>query len=336
MRIGLAYDLKTAVPLAGGGHPDDVLEEYDNPETVEGIENVLKQEGHTPIRLGGGREFLANITSQKVDFVFNVSEGLGNYRSREAQVPSVLEMLNVPYTGADPQCLAVCLDKPLTKKLVVMEGIPTAKWRVIESADDLKSANWGDLRFPAFVKPSNDGSSKGVRFRSRVERPDELAGIVQDVLRDYRQPVMIEEFVEGHEVTVGVVGNSPPKLVGIMRIVPRKNQRNFIYSLEVKRDWENLVDYECPAKLDEATLKRIEEVSLKAFRTLGCRDFARIDFRVKADGTPCFLEINPLAGLNPRSSDLPIMARKVGWTYESLISAILNAALRRYPQCIRA
>lgn len=336
MRIGLAYDLKSAVTLAHEGHPEDALEEYDSPETVERIANALQKEGHTILRLAGGREFLENILKERVDFVFNISEGRGNYRSREAQVPSVLEMLDIPYTGADPQCLAVCLDKPLTKKLVALEGITTPRWRVIHDPNDLRAASWQDFPFPAFVKPASEGSSKGVRLRSRVEHPADLAGIVGEVLSNYRQPVMVEEFIEGHEITAGIVGNAPPRLVGIMRVVPRKESRRFVYSLEVKRDWENLVDYECPAALSTETLRRIETASLKAFSALGCRDFARIDFRVSPDGTPYFLEINPLAGLNPNSSDLPIMARKMGWTYDALVLAVFHAALGRCPPCVHA
>jgi D-alanine-D-alanine ligase len=134
-------------------------------------------------------------------------------------------------------------------------------------------------------------------------------------------------------VTVGVVGNYPPKILGIMRILPKQRQENFIYCLEVKRDWVNQVEYECPAQLQKSVLQKIEAASLKIFQVLGCRDFSRIDFKIGKDGEPYFLEINPLAGLNPRSGDLPIMAGKMGWTHQKLISAILVSALERYPQC---
>ncbi len=146
---------------------------------------------------------------------------------------------------------------------------------------------------------------------------------------------MVEEFIIGDEVTIGIVGNSPPTVLGIMRIVPKKKSDYFVYSLEVKRDWENLVDYECPAQLEPAILQKITDSSLKAFEVLSCRDLARLDFRLSHDGTPYFMEINPLPGLNPKSGDLVIMAKKMGWTYPNLISAILGAALERYPQCIR-
>ncbi len=339
MRIGLAYDLKEEVVSSQGqlckAAPDDALEEYDSPETVEGLTRAIQARGYAVIGLGGGRNFLNNVLKEEVDLVFNISEGLGSYRSREAQVPSVLEMLGIPYSGSDPQCLAVCLDKILTKQLVSFAGIATPRWVAISTLSQLDSFDWNQIPFPAFVKPAYEGSSKGVRIRSRVEDPVQLREVVSSVLTAYHQTVMVEQFIAGEEITVGVVGNSPPMLVGIMRVVPKKKSPDFVYSLEIKRDWENQVDYECPACLPLPVLDLIAEYSLKVFDILGCRDFGRIDFRVSADGTPYFLEINPLAGLNPKSSDLPIMARKVGWTYDSLVAAVLDAAIQRYPECVR-
>lgn len=333
MKIGLAYDLREAVPVRQR-QPEDALEEYDSRETVGGIAAALESQGHSVIRLGGGRDFLVNIQKEKVDLVFNIAEGLGNYRSREAQVPGVLEMLDIPYTGSDPQCLAVCLDKPLTKKLVAAADVATPKWQVVSSAVQVREIDWDGFPFPAFLKPVHEGSSKGIRSGSRVENRAQLAKAIPALVERYQQPVMVEEFITGDEVTVGVVGNSPPRVLGMMRVVPRSMKGYFVYSLEVKRDWERLVEYECPAQLEAGVLQRIADSSLKAFQVLGCRDIARIDFRVSRDGTPYFLEINPMPGLNPSSGDIVIMARKMGWRYESLLSAIIEAALERYPRCV--
>lgn len=332
MKIGLAYDLKEDFRISQS-QAEDALEEYDSRETVEAIAAALTARGHSVVKLGGGRTFLTNIQRESVDLVFNIAEGRGTGRSREAQVPCILEMLDIPYSGSDPQCLAICLDKPLTKKLVAMAGLPTPKWQMVTSREQLDIIDWDDFPFPAFLKPAYEGSSKGIRLGSRVRSIKELAEAVGALLERYQQPVMVEEFIAGDEVTVGLVGNSPPKVLGIMRIVPKKKEGHFIYSLEVKRDWERLVDYECPAELKRKTIQEITDVSLQTFATLGCRDFARLDFRVSQDGTPYFLEINPLPGLNPKSSDLVIMARKMGWQYEELISAVLDAALEKYPQC---
>jgi D-alanine-D-alanine ligase len=329
MRIGLSYDLKDKVPEPQG-KPEDALEEYDSMETVDAIARAIEAQHHSVVKLGGGREFLENVLGQKADLVFNVAEGLGNYRSREAQVPSVLEMLGIPYSGSDPLCLAVSLDKPLTKRLVSFSGVATPRWQVVSDTRQLKEVEWSQFPFPAFAKPAHEGSSKGIRITSRLENSQQIVEAVAELLGYYRQPVMVEEFINGEEITVGLVGNSPPKVVGIMRVVPRKKADYFVYSLEMKRDWESLLTYECPALLGKGVLQDIADSSLRAFEALGCRDFARMDFRISPEGTPYFLEINPLPGLNPKSGDLPIMAGKMGWTHEALISAILNAALQRY------
>src|SRR4030043_356368 len=167
MRIGISYDLKIAV--TEHHKVDDALEEYDSPETLEVISGALETKGHRIVRLGGGVQFLDNIRREKADFVFNISEGRGNYRSREAQVPSVLEMLEIPYPGSDPQTLAVCLDKPVTKKLVAAEGIPTPKWLLISDEEELGGVNWVGFPFPAIVKPAYEGSSKGIRLTSLAD-----------------------------------------------------------------------------------------------------------------------------------------------------------------------
>ncbi len=334
MKIGLAYDLKEAV-VSASSCPEDALEEYDSPETVAAIAAALENLGHPVVKLGGGKEFITSILQNNVDFVFNISEGLGNHKSREAQVPSILEMLDIPYSGSDPQCLAICLDKPLTKKLVAAAGIRTPKWQLIKNNKQLKEIKYDDLPLPAFVKPAYEGSSKGIRLGSRAETAVQISEIATGLLEYYKQPVMVEEFIAGDEVTVGMIGNSPPKVLGIMRVLPKQRSTYFIYSIEVKREWEQLADYECPARLETVTLKEITNSSLKIFEALGCRDFARLDFKLSSEGVPYFLEINPLAGLNPKSSDMPIMANKLGWTYQALISAILNAALQRCPQCVR-
>jgi D-alanine-D-alanine ligase len=334
MKIGLSYDLKEAVSV-GLGQPEDALEEYDSLETVEAIVAALETQGHSVIRLGGGSEFLISILREKVDLVFNIAEGLGNYRSREAQVPSILEMLHIPHSGSDPQCLAICLDKPLTKTMVALSGIRTPRWQVISHSRELGGIACNHFPFPAFVKPAYEGSSKGIHSGSKVEDIEQMVEMVTVLLERYRQPIMVEEFIAGDEVTVGIVGNRPPKVLGVMRVLPKKTGAYFVYSLEVKRDWECLVDYECPAQLDTGILGEIMESSLKVFKVLGCRDFARLDFRLNSEGLPYFLEINSLPGLNPKSSDLPIMASKMGLSYEALISAILDSALERYPQCVR-
>ena len=331
MRIGLSFDLKESV-AAQADAPDDAFEEYDSSKTIEIIASSLEAKGHSVALLGGGAEFLDNIRKEKVDIVFNVAEGRGSFRSREAQVPSVLEMLDIPYTGSDPQTLSICLDKLVTKNLVTGFGVSTPRWLTISDKSELNQAPWSEIPFPAIVKPAFEGSSKGIRLTSLTHTLKQAQEEASRLLETYRQPVMVEEFIDGDEVTVGIIGNSSPTIVGMMRILPRK-KGHFVYSLEVKRDYVNLVDYECPARLSPEVLERIASSSLKVFRGLGCRDFARLDFRISREGVAHFLEVNPLPGLGDYS-DLVIMAQMMGWTHEKLIGAVLDAALERCPLCV--
>ncbi len=334
MRIGLSFDLKDDVELCNRS-VEDSLEEYDSRETVELIAACLEAGGNNVTMLGGGRQFINNILKSEVDFVFNIAEGHGNHRSREAQVPSILEMLGIPYTGSDPLCLATCLDKPLAKKLVALENVATPKWRLIKDEKELENIDieWPGFSFPVIIKPAYEGSSKGIRLTSVIEDISQMKAEASRILRCYQQPVMVEEFIQGDEVTVGVIGNNLPQVIGIMRILPKTMENHFVYSLEVKRDYKNRVEYECPARLDERVAENVTNSSLRVFQTLGCRDFARLDFRISTDGTPFFIEINPLPGLGTHS-DLVIMALRLGWTHEGLINAILAAAVKRHSQCV--
>lgn len=329
MKIGLAYDLKDDIET-GQDIPEDALEEYDSLEVVNALSSSLRALGHKTIKLGGGRQFLQKVLEAKADFVFNIAEGRGNLRSREAQVPAILEMLNIPYSGSDPQTLAITLDKPLTKQLVSAAGVPTPSWLLISSKEALRVLTDKDFPLPAFIKPAYEGSSKGIRLTSRAETADKARSITRALLKKYNQPVLVEKYIEGHEVTVGIVGNALPAIVGIMRVIPKKKFKTFVYSLEVKRDWRNLVEYECPARFSKSTMGKIARASIDVYKALGCRDFSRVDFRVDAGGTPYFLEVNPLPGLNPNSGDLPIMSYKIGWTYNKLIKTIFESALARY------
>ncbi len=330
MRIGFAYDLK--VPRAGlpEGAPEDQYEEYDPPATVDAIAKAIESQGHQVVRLGGGREFLEKILSSKVDFVFSISEGRGSFRSREGQVPSVLEMLGIPYAFSDPLTLAISLDKPLCKRLAAEAGVAVAPGWVVSSAMDLDGlAGRTGLPFPLFAKPAYEGSSKGIRKESVIRDYEGLRSTVGSLLGAYGQPVLVEGFIAGDEYTVGVVGNDPPKAVGAMRIRPKSGaDPGFAYTIEVKRDWENQVAYDVPPPLARETLERLYGSAVAAFRAIGCRDVARVDFRIK-DGVPVFLEINPLPGLSPVYGDLPLLSKGMGLGYDELMKRILRSALTR-------
>jgi len=330
MRIGFAFDLKTPGAAPPPGVPDDLYEEYDPPATVDAIAGALAAHGHTVVRLGGGKGFLEKILASPVDFVFTISEGRGTFRSREGQVPSVCEMLGIPYSFSDPLTLALSLDKPFTKRLAREAGVETAPDWTVRDAGELEAlASRTDLPWPLFAKPAYEGSSKGIRQTSRVVDAAALRQTVGTMLAEYRQPVMVEGFVSGDEYTVGVVGNAPPAAVGAMRIRPlRGADPDFVYSIEMKRDWENQVAYDVPPPLEPGVLERLYADAVRVFRAIGARDVSRVDFRVR-EGVPVFLEINPLPGLSPVYGDLPLLSKGMGISYEELMGRILAASFAR-------
>jgi D-alanine-D-alanine ligase len=330
MKIGFAYDMKTPGAPLPPGVPEDQYEEYDPPATVDAIASAIEAQGHDVVRFGGGREFLEKILSNKVEFVFSISEGRGSFRSREGQVPSVLEMLGIPYAFSDPLTLAISLDKPLCKRLCAGAGVAVAPGWVVSNREELQAlAARGGLPFPLFAKPAYEGSSKGIRKNSVIRDEAQLLATAGALLSSYGQPVLVEGFVAGDEYTTGVVGNDPPEAVGAMRIRPKSGaDPNFAYTLEVKRDWENQVAYDVPPPLAPEVRERLYHDAVAAFQAIGCRDVARVDFRIK-DGVPVFLEINPLPGLSPVYGDLPLLAKGMGLGYEELMRRILSAALAR-------
>jgi D-alanine-D-alanine ligase len=333
LRIGLTYNVKGGASERSSNAPGlagDAEEEFDSQETIDSIADAIRAHGHEVELLGDGEPLLRKLLAgPKPDLVVNIAEGTGGGRCREARVPAVLEMLGIPYTGSDPLTLAATLDKDCAKRLVEASGVATPAWALIEDGD-LQAAEprLSRLAFPVFVKPAYEGSSKGVLESSLIENREALADGVARLFEAYRQPILVEEFIDGDELTVGVIGHRPQKILGIMRVVPLKKQGPFIYSLEVKRDWEDVIRYETPAQLSPADTAAVERATLTAWRALGCRDVSRFDFRLR-DGVPFFLEVNPLPGLSPRTGDLNMLARGYGVQYPELISRILQAALER-------
>lgn len=243
-------------------------------------------------------------------------------------MPAVLEMLGIPFTGSDPLTMAVTLDKDCAKRLVASAGVAIPPSLTVWPRQPLPAAEAAKLHFPVIVKPAWEGSSKGICQRCLVHQPHELEAVVDSVRLHQRQPVLIEEFISGDELTVGLLGNSPPRLLGIMRIRPKESMGHFVYGLEIKREYKRLVHYDCPAPLSAADADAVEQAARTAFDVLGCRDVARIDFRLR-HGIPYFLEVNPLPGLHPEDSDLVIMARLLGINHAQLVTAIIEAAISR-------
>jgi D-alanine-D-alanine ligase len=337
MRIGIACTLKPNHPPPAD-LPDDWHEEWDSPATVTAIAEVLGRLGHEVRLVGDGPALVRTLLDAPPDLVFNLAEGYGVSRCREARVPALCELLQIPYSGSDPLALAVALDKSLTRTLMAAAGltVPAGLTLPPPPADDDPHATdfpalltQAGLSLPVVVKPVWEGSSKGIRRHALIEDPSQLAPAIVRIWQQYHQAALIEEYIAGEEVTVGIIGNDPPRVLGVMRIIPKSDPERFLYSLEVKRSWQDQVDYEAPARLPPPVYHALERDALTAFQTLGCHDLARIDFRLR-DGVPYFLEINPLPGLSPTSGDLCYLAYRVGWTYEQLLEAILHAAARRW------
>lgn len=329
MRIGITYNLKSdIVPPLGSTLPEDALEEFDLPKTVEALQEILEGEGHKVFLLGGNLSVAEKVKDHQIEFVFNIAEGFQG-RNREAHIPALLELLEVPYSGSDPLGLALTLDKALTKRIALSLGIPTPEFWVLDESREVEQI---PDQFPLFVKPLWQGSSKGIRETSRVEDKFQLNREINRLFENYPgEPALVEKYIPGREFTVGVIGNDSPEILGVMEIAFRDpGKKDFCYSLEVKRDWKALVEYRFPARLDSVVELRIREATEQLFKTLRLRDVARFDFRVNPQGQFYFLEANPLPGLAPDSGDIVLLSQKKGWSYQELILKIARAALSRY------
>ena len=312
MRIGLTFNLKP--PDTTG----DQYEEFDSEETIAGLERAIRSHAHDTVRLGWGDEMLDRLATERVDGVFNIAEGMGG-RGRESQVPAVLEMLGIPCSGASPLAIGLTLDKALAKRVAQANGIPTAPFRVVHGGQALLPV---PLEFPLFAKPVAEGSSMGITSSSRCENQQQLDDAIARLSK--YGPVLIEEYLPGHEYTVGIIDG---KVLAAMQVVPRTKEEHFVYSLEVKRDYLNRVEYRL---VDDEDVK---EVALAVWRAFGLRDVSRVDVRRDRNGVPSFVEVNPLPGVHPVNSDLVIMARLLGIEYEELIGRVIGSATRRWSAC---
>jgi D-alanine-D-alanine ligase len=324
LSVGLCYDLKEDY-LEAGFAPDDVLE-FDSEDTVAGLESALVELGHGVERVGRGRELSRRLVGgERWDLVFNICEGVSG-RSREAQVPALCELFDQPYTFADPLTCAVTLDKAVAKRIVRDHGLPTAPFAVVGSPEEARAV---DLPVPLFLKPLAEGSSKGVNQRSLVRRHDELIAACRVMLEQHRQAVLVEAFLSGREVTVGVLGHgTTARVLGVMEVSFTGKAEAAAYTALNKEEYLERVAYRLLA--DDPLAEQARELALAVFAALGCRDAARVDLRCDAAGILHFLEVNPLPGLNHVRSDLPIMARLAGVHYRELIGAIVESARARY------
>ncbi|MDF1564097.1 MAG: ATP-grasp domain-containing protein [Deltaproteobacteria bacterium] len=323
--VGLTYNLKRIKPEVGGLNDEEA--EYDAPTTIAAVREAIESYGHEVVELEATPELAAILPASGVDVVFNIAEGIRG-RSRESQVPALLELIDVPYTGSDPATLSLALDKGLAKRVVHQAGVHTPRFVVLHTGKE-RLPKW--VTYPVMVKPVAEGSSKGVAERSVATSEAELRAAATAMIGRYRQPALVEEFLTGREFTVGLLGDRRPKVLPPMEIVfLSKDDPHPIYTFDDKLDIKDKIRYEVPAKVDPPLLKELEKAARNAFVALGCRDVARIDLRLDSEGRVSFIECNPLPGLTPGWSDLCLIAEGAGMSYRSLVGEILAPAMRRF------
>ncbi len=324
--VGLTYDLASDYQLEADD-PEDLYAEYDSEETLERLELAILHLGHSACRIGN-IEKLVSFLSQKqnIDLVFNIAEGRQG-RSRESQVPALLDAYSIPYTFSDALTLGITLDKALTKRLCQQAGLPTSPFCIVEDSAHCELPLDMGLEFPLFVKPNQEGSSKGIGLESVVENREQLRVQVDRVTNLYHQPAMIEEFLPGQEFTVGIVGSGrDARVLGALEVT--KVTVSKVNGFAQKKDWKTYGPIAFQPMGESQLQARLAEVSLQAYRLLGCRDAGRVDLRMDRNGLPQIMEINALSGLSSHSA-LPIIASHAGLSFEDLVETILQSALER-------
>jgi len=319
--VGMTYDLR-ADHIADGLDPEDAAE-LDSEVTIAAIESTLQGLGLRTERIGHARALCQRLVrGDRWDLVFNIAEGLRG-RSREAQVPALLELYGVPYTFSDPLTCAVTLDKAVAKQLVRAAGLNTPDFRVVRAPGDLALL---DLPLPVFAKPLQEGTGMGIGPTSRIDDQASLHEWVLGLLHRHRQPVLVERYLPGREFTTGVVGSgAEARVIGSMEILINPGAGDYGY--QVKEDWKRLCRYTplLPGPLHD----EVHALALASYRALECRDGSRVDIRLDHEEKPAFIEVNPLPGLNPHHSDLPMLARMHGMDFSALLEAIVTSALAR-------
>lgn len=348
MHVALLANLKKNAPTWPGISPDH-WDDLDSEETIAAITAALESGGHRVTFLEGDARLFEKMRALRPDICFNITEGhFGD--AREAQVPAMLEMLSIPYTGSQILTLALSLDKPMTKRVLTYHDLPTPPFQVLERLNEVLDPH---MDFPLFVKPSREGTGMGISAESIVNNEEQLLKQLRRLFERYDQPVLAERFIEGREVTVGVVGNlsSPvawrmpddvdaPRISRGLHFFPPlevdmsryPSEEAGVYTGKIKTEMAHEFHYLCPAPLTDEQIEELNWLTAATFRVTGCLDVARVDFRFDANDNnkPYILEINPLPGLNPDYSDLSIEARAGGWSYEQLVNRILDEAIERY------
>jgi len=325
VHIGITYDLREEYLAAGYGKEETA--EFDRPETIRAIAGALRALDYQSERIGNIKQLARRLAAgERWDLVFNIAEGLHGV-GREAQVPALLDAYQIPYTFSDPLVCALTLHKAMAKRIVRDSGLATAPFTLIDSEGDIENIR---LPFPLFTKPLAEGTGKGIDGSSKVESARQLRVVCKRLLARYGQPVLVEQYLPGREFTVAILGTGQDAVVlGTAEITLREGAEADAYSYFNKEYCEEVVRYHLMEDPDRRT--EVQALALSAWRCLACRDAGRVDIRLDAQGVPHFLEVNPLAGLHPEHSDLPIIATLVDVSYLQLIRLIIESALKRCP-----
>ncbi|MCJ7579770.1 MAG: D-alanine--D-alanine ligase [Candidatus Aminicenantes bacterium] len=319
MKIGFTYDLRS-VYLAMG-YSDEETAEFDQESTIDAIESTLCQLGYETDRIGHVKQLVGRLhKGDRWDLVFNICEGMYGI-GREAQVPALLDAYHIPYVFSSSLVMALTLDKGMTKRIIRDAGIASPDFYVVKKPEDISKVS---LPFPLFSKPVAEGTGKGINPKSVVNNAVELNAVCLDLLSNFNQPVIVETFMSGREFTVGITGTGDKaRSVGVMEILLKENAESDVYSYTNKEECEELIDYVVTVGEDKL---KCEKLALDAFRVLGCEDGGRVDIRYDAAGSPNFLEINPLPGMHPEHSDLPILCTLNDISYPELMKMIMDSA----------
>ncbi len=324
MKIGITFDLRDQ--YLNLGFSEEETAEFDKESTIDAIETTLQDLGHRTERIGNIWDLTRLLTNgDSWDLVFNIAEGLRGI-GREAQVPAILDAYGIPYTFSDPLVLALSLHKGMTKRVLRDLDIPTPNFYEVHKIEDIEKVK---LKYPLFAKPNAEGTGKGITANSKIKNKKELYEVCEFLLDTFKQPVLVEEFLPGREFTTGIVGTGEKaRVIGSMEVILLGSAEPDAYSYANKDDWIGKIDYKL---VNDSVVKKAEKFALAAWRGLGCRDGGRIDIRVDRSGIPNIIELNPLAGINPTHSDLPIICNMKNIEYKTLIGWIIESAFERIP-----
>ncbi len=319
MKIGITFDLRSW--YIDRGYSMDETAEFDKQETVDALENSLRLMGYETEPIGNTFQLIESLAAGKRwDMVFNIAEGLYG-DGRESVVPAILDQYKIPYVFSGPLIMGLSLNKHLAKLVVAASGVPVSPGFLITKQEDICNCI---LEYPLFVKPVSEGTGKGITSKSLVHNADDLKKMVEWILKEFNQPALVEEYLPGREFTVGIVGSgNNAKVIGGMEVICSDN---LPYSVEVKENYENYCKY---SPIDTDIFDECKSVALNAWNSLEAVDGGRVDMKADRHGRICFIEANPLAGLNPVHSDLPILGRMYGTDYQTLMESIVRSAISR-------